>query len=217
MRTGTIYCLQNIVTKKRYVGQTLDFDRRMGEYAKGYGHGVIGKSIAKHGWDKFAIKIVENIPENTLDEAEKFWIDFLNCQSPNGYNLSAGGESSPMKHPEVRDKNSATQKAMFARGEHPALSPEARAKRKATYKAMYERGEHPLQTPEARAKRTATHKAMYDRGEHPSQTPEARAKRIETMKAIGARGDNPMQNPDIVAKMLRAKRKNRGTIDWVDL
>ena len=91
MSTGTIYCLENLVTGKMYIGQTIDYNRRIYDYSRGYGHGFIGSSIAKHGWENFAVMQVETIPVEDLDTAEQFWIEFLNCRAPNGYNLEAGG------------------------------------------------------------------------------------------------------------------------------
>ena len=200
MRTGTIYCLQNVVTGRRYVGQTLNFNRRMGDYAKGRGHGIIGRSIAQHGWDNFAIKIVEEIPEETLDEAERFWIDFLECQSPHGYNITSGGDDNPMQNPEVRAKASATHKSKADRGNHHTQRPEFRAKVSATIKSLVDRGEHNMQNPEVRAKVSATHKAMAERGENPMQNPEVAAKVSAKHAAKGAQGKHHMQNPEVRAK-----------------
>ena len=90
---GTIYCLENTLTDKMYVGKTeRPFEERMREYALGHGHGYIGRAILKYGWKHFSVKVVEEIPVEDLNEAERFWIAFLDTMAPNGYNLREGGD-----------------------------------------------------------------------------------------------------------------------------
>lgn len=78
-----------------YIGQhkiypTEAFRRYMG---KGI---AIRKAIKKYGKDNFDKEIIEYIEDdekhNYVSEREKFWIKEFNSMSPNGYNISPGGE-----------------------------------------------------------------------------------------------------------------------------
>ena len=61
------------------------------------GKGIaIREAIKKYGKDNFDKEIIEYIEDdekhNYVSEKEKFWIKELNSMSPNGYNISPGGE-----------------------------------------------------------------------------------------------------------------------------
>ena len=57
---------------------------------------AIRKAIKKYGKDNFDKEIIEYIEDdekhNYVSEREKFWIKEFNSMSPNGYNISPGGE-----------------------------------------------------------------------------------------------------------------------------
>lgn len=89
---GTLYCLENTLTDKIYIGKTVDFDRRMKEHSTGHGKArALHAAILKYGWQHFRVIVIEEIPVEDLDEAEAFWIAFLDTKAPNGYNLTDGG------------------------------------------------------------------------------------------------------------------------------
>ena len=46
----------------------------------------------KYGLEHFYFIIIEEVSNDSLNEREKFWIKFYNSLSPNGYNLTTGGE-----------------------------------------------------------------------------------------------------------------------------
>ena len=192
MQLGTIYCLENTVTDKMYIGKTTNFKKRMRDYATGNGHGYIGKSINKHGWKNFSVMQVETIPVEDLNDAEKFWIDFLDTIRPNGYNLRSGGEG----------------------GAH---SPESRELMREAALRRVEDGTNPFVV-----NNPARENAMrlMREGKHLFQTnnpgPEVTRKRMEdgTHQFLT---NHPMRDPEIMARKQRTQRDNRPTIDWVDL
>ena len=53
-------------------------------------------AIQKYGWEKFEIKILEEFDDDATPECmsqrEKYWIAHLRTMTPNGYNLTKGGE-----------------------------------------------------------------------------------------------------------------------------
>jgi hypothetical protein len=50
----------------------------------------VSKAIQKYG-NQMVYDIIEEVPDELLDEREIFWIKQLNCLTPNGYNLMTGG------------------------------------------------------------------------------------------------------------------------------
>ena len=96
---GFIYCYTS-PSGKKYVGQTVQtiFARAKGMNGKGYKRcGVFYKAIQKYGFENFKVEILEEAPIELLDEKEQEWIDFLNTQVPNGYNITEGGSGHSKK------------------------------------------------------------------------------------------------------------------------
>lgn len=221
---GTIYCLENTLADKQYIGQTVDFDRRMQQYASGHCHkGPLRNAILKYGWKHFYVTIVEEIPVEDLDEAERFWIAFLNTQAPNGYNLQSGGSNG--KHSDItKAKMSKTRRKQASRGEHVSQRPEVRKKLSERAK---QRGTAHLQKPEVFRKRADTQRKKGAQGKHASQRPDVKAKISTTNKQTTQKKledgthhfitHNPMRSSEGIAKMRRVRRNNRPTLDWVDM
>ena len=89
-----IYCITNSITGKKYVGQsTQSIEARWRQHCSLHsGCRVIKNAILKYGIDAFSIeKIAIAESQSELDILEQFWISKLNTISPNGYNLSSGG------------------------------------------------------------------------------------------------------------------------------
>lgn len=93
----TIYKITNLKNGKNYVGQTvksieLRWKRHCWSCTAKSKKMAISLAIRKHGKGNFRIEAIDTA--NTLEEANKkevFWVNELNCFSPNGYNLKAGG------------------------------------------------------------------------------------------------------------------------------
>ena len=97
-----IYKITNKINNKSYIGQTTKLrptDRFSQhkylathpeqEKSQSYLH----KAMNKYGVDNFIFEIIEEgIPINKLNEREIYWIQFYNTYSPNGYNLTTGGD-----------------------------------------------------------------------------------------------------------------------------
>ena len=103
-RTGCIYLLTCIITGLVYVGQTLDYKNRMkthirsGKNPKQY----FGRAIRKYGWENFTKDIlIDDVPEEDLNNLEINYIAFYNSFGPGGYNCTiGGGGTSGYKHTE---------------------------------------------------------------------------------------------------------------------
>ena len=94
-RFGCIYRLTNLVTKKTYIGKSVNFKQRMRQhkYPKKTDKTYLHNSIRKHGWDKFKKEIIiDDVPEEDLSNLEISYIEVENTMCPNGYNLTKGGQ-----------------------------------------------------------------------------------------------------------------------------
>lgn len=92
-----IYKSTNKITGKIYVGQTTHtLDKRIKSHLKESkieSNRPFMLSINKYGEDNFTFETIDSA--NNLDELndkEIYWIDFYNSVSPNGYNVTGGGQ-----------------------------------------------------------------------------------------------------------------------------
>ena len=93
-RWGCIYKL-TAPNGKCYIGQTINFKRRMRDHQRGAKSPkyAVHHAIKKHGWLNMKKEIlIEDVPEEDLDNLEKSYIEVENTHVPHGYNLSTGGE-----------------------------------------------------------------------------------------------------------------------------
>ena len=105
---GIIYILENKINGKHYIGQTTkSFKERFRQHQQS--HSYIGNSLRKHSVKDFSKLLLENVPDEELDYWEIHYIQECNSVSPNGYNLTYGGEGG--KHcEETRNKMSKSHK-----------------------------------------------------------------------------------------------------------
>ena len=110
-RLGSIYIARCVINWKGYCGQTIQeyYDRIRQHKEKS----EIGKSsrfysaIRKHGFDNFIWCWLhyKDLHESKLDQYERYYIWLFELENPdNGYNMTPGGDFSPMKIPEIVEK-----------------------------------------------------------------------------------------------------------------
>ena len=103
-KKGTIYKIRCRETGKSYVGQTRNTKMKDGKH---YSYGVtgrwndhvscvattpLGSDIQKYGRSAFIVEsLEENIPEDSLDEREAYWIAKSGSMVPDGYNVMRHG------------------------------------------------------------------------------------------------------------------------------
>jgi len=94
-----IYCIENKTNKKKYIGQTRDFERRKNDHIKYYFHEnneYLKKSIEKHGIDNFVFYILEECFIEELNEKGIFYIGLYQTTNRDfGYNIMTGGNVPP--------------------------------------------------------------------------------------------------------------------------
>lgn len=90
---GFIYITTNHVNGKQYIGQKkYDKNNKWGSYL---GSGIaLKRAITKYGESNFSKDIIEECKtKESLDEREKYWIDYYNAvESDDFYNIASGGE-----------------------------------------------------------------------------------------------------------------------------
>ena len=107
---GVIYKITCLINGKLYVGKTKQkLENRMAQHRHESKKGSIGlgAAIRKYGWENFSVEVIETCLIENLTAREIFWIAELNSKSPNGYNLTDGGEGLVNPSDETRAKMSA--------------------------------------------------------------------------------------------------------------
>lgn len=97
MKTGIIYKYTNKINQKNYIGQTTStLQRRNQKHLQQLNDDTyFHRALKKYGRDNFSLVILENnIPEDKLDDREKFWIEQFDSYyfHNKGYNMTKGGK-----------------------------------------------------------------------------------------------------------------------------
>lgn len=131
---GQIYLITNEENGKIYVGQTSSTAfKRWGSHKRDANplarnlQTPLARAIRKHGQESFTVKVLENCPNDKLDEREIYWIKELKAIE-NGYNLTEGGCGRRGYHlsEETKAKLSKAHKGSVFTEEHKAKLSEAR-------------------------------------------------------------------------------------------
>jgi len=91
-----IYCIQNTVNGKRYIGQSVNMDRRKGQHfdklrRNKHRNAHLQASFNRHGEAAFAWIVLETVGVGRLDIRESAWVSCYNTASnEHGYNLRGG-------------------------------------------------------------------------------------------------------------------------------
>lgn len=99
---GYIYKIYNDVNNKIYVGQTslkrptdrYSQHRSKSLHLQSDDSSILHMAMNKYGLDNFHFEVIEEVDNDLLNEREIYWIFQFNSISPNGYNLTKGGDGS---------------------------------------------------------------------------------------------------------------------------
>lgn len=118
-----IYLITNKVNGKKYIGQSVDIERRYKEHLRSgqpniYSHKnerdiktPIHLAMQKYGISNFSLTILEQCSKEELDEKEKFWINKYHSNDKKyGYNLTTGGQKNIALKGEKHSQSKLTQK-----------------------------------------------------------------------------------------------------------
>lgn len=93
---GFIYCISNSINNKKYIGQThYSIEKRWQEHRydshkNRYVNRPLYNAIQKYGIKYFFIEQIEEVPNEKLNERERYWIEYYDSYN-NGYNATKGG------------------------------------------------------------------------------------------------------------------------------
>lgn len=108
-----IYCIENTVTKKRYIGQSTNISRRWINHKIALKNNIHRNSHLQNSWNKygkenFKFQVLEECLEENLNDREDYWVKFYIAKNENtGYNIKEPGGNG--KHSlETKEKMSAS-------------------------------------------------------------------------------------------------------------
>lgn len=119
-----IYCIENISTSKKYIGQSKHIRERWNKHKselnnQSHFNDYLQKAWNKYGPDDFKFYVLEYCSESQLDDKEIYYIEFHNTMDRNnGYNLKSGGQTSTNYYStETRKKMSESVKKSYTNPE----------------------------------------------------------------------------------------------------
>lgn len=114
-----IYCIENIINNKKYIGQSVDVEGRWSKHQNSLSKGnhdntYLQNSWNKHGKENFKFYILEYCAKDKLDEKEIYYINLHNTMNREyGYNLKSGGQFTNYICDEVKQKISESNKKTY--------------------------------------------------------------------------------------------------------
>lgn len=102
--TSGIYCLQNKINGKIYIGQSIDISRRFQDHKRLLHKGkdncvILQKAVDKYGMDNFEFFVLEECQDSILDDREIYYINkYCTYDRKYGYNISFGGSNGLRGH-----------------------------------------------------------------------------------------------------------------------
>ena len=133
-----IYCIENLVNGKKYIGQSIDVKSRLADHRRrlrndSHKNIHLQSSWNTYGEDNFDFYIIEECNMDMIDEKERYYIAKYNTQDDNfGYNIEPGGSTNKSMSQQTRDKISKTLKNREFTEEHCRKIGEANRRRQIT-------------------------------------------------------------------------------------
>ena len=93
-----IYCIRNKANDKRYIGMSIDIEKRQGAHLRTLLEGThynkyLQCAFNKYGQSAFEFTKVEPADKEHMSNREQYWIKYFDTANPKrGYNLTIGGD-----------------------------------------------------------------------------------------------------------------------------
>lgn len=219
-----IYCIENITTNKKYIGQSTNISDRWRKHISELNHNshhndYLQKAWNKYGEEDFKFYILEYCNEDDLDNKEIYYINFYNTTDRKyGYNLKSGGQSSCHPTEEVKNKISESNKKAYQNHELRELrsmcalnqwsNPEIKEKIMGSNNGMY--GKHHTEETKQKIRKNRSGIPSHRRNTTPVLCIELNQKFDDATEA----GKKLSLDSSSILKVCQGKRKTCGGYHW---
>lgn len=190
---GYIYKITNDINEKIYIGQTTK-ERptdRFSQHRYLANHpeqetsiSYLHRAMTKEGIEHFFFEIIEEIPNEKLNERERFWIKELNTLTPNGYNMTEGGEgTSGYSRPQSEEEK---QKRSLSNIQYYIDHPEAKEELSKRTKKLWQDEDYRKRVTESNKKFYAEHPDMFKGENNPMYGKKHTEEALEKIRAHAA-------------------------------
>lgn len=99
-----IYKIENKINCKVYIGQSIAIKKRWQQHKyearTGESQAPLYLALRKYGIENFSFEVLEECPQELLDEKEAFWIAYYKSNDRDfGYNILSGGQNGGVLYP----------------------------------------------------------------------------------------------------------------------
>jgi group I intron endonuclease len=114
-----IYCIENIVNNKKYIGQSCNIKSRFGNHKwllnnNKHPNEYLQNAWNKYGQEKFLFHVIEICKDDQIDDREKHYISLYNTTNHIfGYNLDSGGNLNKRHSDKTKEKMSNSAKGVL--------------------------------------------------------------------------------------------------------
>lgn len=220
-----IYCIENLTTNKKYIGQSTKMEDRWSKHKSALNRGCHDNDYLQKAWNKygesdFIFYDLEYCDIDMLDDRERYYIDMHNTLNRNfGYNLKSGGQDTNYFSDETRNKISEANKKYYS--EHPEqkqirsaraynqwANPEIKAKISGVNNSMY--GRHRTDEVKQRISQARTGAPSPKR----NTTPVFCIELNKQFKDATEAGKELLLDSSAILKVCRGERKTCGGYHW---